>query len=78
MNDWEITATTVYCDAVNDEVTLIIHRDGTARCTWQQKHAVNNNKGPAGKKNTRQDKHHACQGADCPRVIRYRDSLINA
>jgi hypothetical protein len=77
MNEWEITATTVYCDAIDDEVTLIIYRDGTSRCTWHQKHAANDNKGLTRKKNPRQDKRDTCQGADCSRVTQYRESLIN-
>jgi hypothetical protein len=76
MTDWEITATTVYCDAVDGEVTLIIYRDGTSRCTWHQKYS-GNNKGLAGKKKPRQDKRTGCQGAACPRVTQYRDSLIH-
>jgi hypothetical protein len=70
MTDWEITATTVYCDDVNDEVTLIIHRDGTSRCTWHQKYAASG-------KNPARTKRSGCKGADCPRVIQYRDSLVN-
>ena len=46
MTDWEITATTVYCDAVDDEVTLIVYRDGTIKCTGHQKYAT----GKAGNK----------------------------
>lgn len=78
MTDWEITATTVYCDAVDDEVTLIVHRDGTTKCTGQEKY-TGKDTGAAGavKKNTPHGKHSGCQGADCPRVTQYRDSLVN-
>jgi hypothetical protein len=78
MTDWEITATTVYCEAVDDEVTLIIHRDGTARCTGQQKYA-GTNKDKAGlvkKRNQGKGRLAGCSGNDCPIVSRYRDSLI--
>ncbi len=74
MTDWEITATTVYCNAVDEEVTLIVNRDGTSRCTWYQKYAGS---GKDSARNQRQLKQTGCKGADCPRVIQYRDSLIN-
>jgi hypothetical protein len=31
--EWEITAVTVYCDAVADEVTILVAGDATATCT---------------------------------------------
>jgi hypothetical protein len=78
MTDWEITATTVYCDTVGDEVTLIVHRDGTLRCTGHQKYAgMDKEVAGAVKKSPRQERRTRCQGADCPRVTQYRDSLIN-
>jgi hypothetical protein len=72
MTDWEITATTVYCDAVDDEVTLIVHKDGTSRCTWYQQYA-GSGKNSSGYQQQR--KRTGCKGADCPRVMQYRDSL---
>jgi hypothetical protein len=78
MTDWEITATTVYCDAVGDEVTLIVYQDGTSRCTWYEKY-TGRDKGAAGSgtQDPQREKRNACKGADCPRVTQYRDSLIN-
>jgi hypothetical protein len=31
--DWQVAATTIHCDAVDDDVTIIVHRDCTTRCT---------------------------------------------
>ncbi|MFC1902066.1 GYD domain-containing protein [Chloroflexota bacterium] len=39
MVDWVITATTIYCDAVDDEVTLLVHKDGTVKCIGHSKYA---------------------------------------
>ena len=33
MVDWQVTATTIYCDAVDDDVTLLVYKDGSAKCT---------------------------------------------
>jgi hypothetical protein len=78
--DWEITATTVYCDAVGDEVTLIVYADGTSRCTGRQKYAKPEKKTSrtTEKKNRRQGKQPGCRENDCSRVSQYRDSLLNS
>ena len=80
MVDWRITATTIYCDAVADEVTLLVYKDGTAKCTGYDKYRE-----PARKIAAELDKKAGelkqaieCQGAECLRVIRYQDELLAA
>ena len=71
--DWQITATTVYCEAVGDEVTLLVYADGTAKCTGRQKYAR------SGKKTTRlanAGKSRECREVDCATLNQYRDSLL--
>jgi hypothetical protein len=75
--DWEITATTVYCDAVGDEVTLIVHRDGTSRCTWYEKYVGKDKESAGAVKSLQGEKRTGCLGTGCPRITQYRDSLIN-
>ncbi len=78
MTDWEITATTIYCDAVDDEVTLMVSADGTARCTGLQKYLkpgretskeMNNRAKKLGKQL-------ACDGEECQRIAQYRDKIL--
>ena len=38
MVNWQVTATTIYCDAVADEVTVLVYKDGTAKCTGYTKY----------------------------------------
>ena len=38
MVDWEVTATTIFCESVNDEVTIIVSGDGAAKCSGRQKY----------------------------------------
>ena len=79
MADWVMTATTIYCDAVDDEVTLIINRDGTSKCTGYNKY------GQPGKETARtikikskqSGKQLKCEGPECHRVTRYRDKLLS-
>jgi hypothetical protein len=63
MVDWEITATTIYCEAVKDEVTLLVSADGTCRCTGRQKHAR-----PGGTS--------GCPPAECDIMVSYREKLL--
>ena len=76
--NWELTATTVYCEAVDDEVTLMVSADGTARCTGIQKYLkpdreTSKDMKERGKKSGRQL---ACHGEECQTVAQYRAELL--
>jgi hypothetical protein len=78
MVDWEITATTIYCDAVDDEVTLMVTADGTTRCTGLDKYLkpsreTSREMNNRGKKLGRKI---ACEGDACQRIKLYRDELM--
>ena len=79
MVDWEVTATTIYCDDVDDEVTILVYQDGTAKCTGSQKYLKPNKETAQElkKKRQRPGKALACQGAACSKVPQYRDELMN-
>jgi len=78
--NWQITATTIYCDAVADEVTLMVYKDGTARCTGYDRYGEPSVEIAAemSKKAGRLKQGLACQGMECLRVTRYRDELLAA
>ncbi len=78
MADWQITATTIYCDAVEDEVTLIVSADGDVKCTGYQRYS-NPSKETAKEmkdKSRSLGKVIECQGLECARVTEYKDSLL--
>jgi hypothetical protein len=78
MVDWDITATTILCEAVDDEVTLIVSKDGTVKCTGNQKYA-NPDKVTARElkqKSKKLGRKLACEGIDCARVTGYREGLL--
>ena len=80
MNDikpanWQVTATTVYCDRVDDNVTIMINGDWTYRCAWYQRYKQAAEGGKAGGGQMR-DRIQKCDGPDCPCVTGYRDKLI--
>ena len=78
MVNWQITAATISCDAVDDEVTLLVYKDGSAKCVGYGKYSepdkdtvkLMNEKS---KQLKRQIK---CEGPECYRVIQYRDKLF--
>ena len=38
MVDWKVTATTIHCDAVGDEVTILVYKDGSVKCIGYDKY----------------------------------------
>jgi hypothetical protein len=75
---WQITATTIYCDAVADEVTVVVYSDFSARCTGYQKY-LKPTKEVANllrKKGKRLGRELACRGLDCPSVTQYQEKLL--
>ena len=76
--DWQITATTIYCDAVDDEVTVQINKDWSAACSgyhryWQpSKDVVKEME----RKSRRLNRKLRCEGLDCHRVTGYQQKLM--
>ncbi len=77
--NWQITATTLYCDAVHDEVTLLVYKDASAKCTGYAKYGgpgevatgLSNRKGRLSKQLN------GCEGPLCHRMIEYREKLFS-
>ena len=79
MPDWEMTATTIYCDAVDDEVTLMVYKDGTVRCTGLQKYLKPDNETSKEMKirSKALGRLLACVGEGCEKVAHYRDEQLS-
>lgn len=79
MVDWQITATTMYCDAVDDNVTIIVNKDWSARCTGYRQYVEKITKETASmlrKKGSRLGRELKCEGPSDYRITAYRDALI--
>ncbi|GAI53665.1 unnamed protein product [marine sediment metagenome] len=78
MVNWQVTAATIYCDAVDDEVTLLVYKDRSAKCTGYQKYGKPDKETAEviGKKSKQLKRRLECEGQECHRVIRYRDKLF--
>jgi len=77
MVNWQITATTIYCDGVENEVTVLVYKDGRAKCIgFDQYGESGRNVAELIKKSKRLGRQLKCEGPECERVIQYRDKLF--
>jgi hypothetical protein len=79
VSNWQLTATTIYCDAVDDDVTLIIDKNLNVRCTGYPRYVTNLDKDTV--RNLREKSRNLgrnlkCEGPQDYRVTGYRDRLI--
>jgi hypothetical protein len=76
MADWQVTATTIYCDAVDDDVTILVYPDWKTRCTGFFKYSEESGEpGLLQKKSRRVKRNLRCEGPLDSRVTNYRDKL---
>jgi len=77
MVNWKVTATTLYCKAVDDEVTILVNKDWSTNCTGYHKYtgtskeAINQLK----KKGRRLKRQLECVGPECQWVTEYKEKL---
>ncbi len=79
MVNWQVTATTIYCDAVDDDVTIMVYQDRSTRCVGYKKYIESITKETAKelKKRARKlGRELRCEGPECSRVITYRDGVF--
>ena len=76
--DWQVTATTIRCDAVDDDVTIMVYKDWSTKCTGFQKYKEDVSKETAKtlkKKGKKLGRKLECEGPSDYRVTDYRDKL---
>jgi hypothetical protein len=74
---WQVTATTVNCDAVDDEVTILVYKDWTAKCTAHPKYTSPRGEGILKRKSLLLKRQLRCLGPECSRVSEYRQKLLS-
>jgi hypothetical protein len=77
MADWQITATTIYCDAVDDEVTIMVYGDWSVACTGYNRyyHPTRETARVMESKSRKLNRKVVCEGLDCHRVTDYTAKL---
>ncbi|MFO7837994.1 MAG: hypothetical protein R6X08_00665 [Desulfosalsimonadaceae bacterium] len=65
--DWKLTATKLYCDTVDQWITVIVYKDGSVKCSYyERKTASAKGRGRA-----------PCSGYDkCPVLSSYREDVF--
>ena len=78
MINWQVTATTIYCDAVDDEVTLLLYKDWSIKCIGYSKYEEPSREilNVLSRKSKQLRRHLECEGPECYRVIQYRDKIF--
>ena len=77
--DWQVTATTIKCDAVSDEITIMVYPDGTAKCASYAKYGATDKKTLASieKRAKKLGIAAKCGGPQCRRITDYRDKVFS-
>ena len=76
MVDWQVTATSIYCDSIGDEVTVIVHKDWSVKCTGHSKYGETGKQVSGQKKSRRQmGRDLKCEGLNCQQITRYKEKL---
>ena len=77
MVDWQVTATTIYCEDVDDEVTIMVYKDWSAKCSsFKKYHKPGKETLNLLRKKSRQLKRELrCTEPECSRIIQYREKL---
>ncbi len=78
MAGWQVTATTIYCEDVDDEVTLLIYSDGTASCTGHRKYTSpgKDTARTLKKKSQKSGKKLGCAPGECRQLIEHREKWL--
>jgi len=78
MVNWQVTATTIYCDAVDDEVTLMVYKDGSTKCTGYKKYYQPSKEAHKllARKSKHLDRKLKCEDLECYRVVQYKEKLF--
>jgi hypothetical protein len=72
MTDWQLTATTIFCEAVADEVTILVSPAWTVKCTGMLKYTSNRNASlDLVKRSLAMRKSLDCKGIECPNITGY-------
>jgi len=84
--NWQVTATTIFCDIVGQETTIMVYKDWSTACTYHKRWGPVRRlkrKGFAGFlswlgiiSDEKRVPVSGCKGpAECPKVCEYRDKL---
>jgi hypothetical protein len=65
--EWQVTATTIKCELVDDFATIMVQPDGAAKCSYYNRHS----RAKDSKKKLR-----TCKWPECPLVAEFRQKAL--
>ncbi len=75
---WQLTATTIDCDTVDEEVTILVYKDWSVKCTGHAKYTSSRETSRLLRKKSQSLKRRLeCSGPECPQVIQYKEKLLS-
>ncbi len=79
MVTWQVTAATIYCDAIDDRVTIMVYKDWSLKCTGYDKYSQPGKETASllKKKRKRLNRQLECRGLECERIIQYKEKLLS-
>ena len=79
MTNWQLTETTIYCDAVDDEVSIQVYKDGSVKCIGYIKYGkpTKETANTLNKQSKHLKRQLACAGPECHRVTQYQEKLLS-
>jgi TATA-box binding protein (TBP) (component of TFIID and TFIIIB) len=79
MTNWQTTAKTIYCDAVDDEITILVFKNSSVRCTGCKKYTEPNDftRQLIKEKEGRLKRSLKCEGEGCARVVSYKEKILS-
>ncbi len=78
MMDWEITSTTFRCDDVKEDVTLLVLKDMSVKCSGHGQYEKNKKCLTERflRSKSEKQRERTCKGLNCPMVIAYKDRIL--
>ncbi len=84
--NWQVTATTIYCDVVKDEATIMVYKDWSTACAYYKRWGPVQREKRKGigallawlgiVSQRRRIPASGCKGPErCPKILEYRDKL---
>ena len=76
MVDWQVTAVTIECSAVAEEVTIVVKNDWSAQCTGFDKYTTSKKASlELTKRSLNMRRVLDCKGMQCPQITAYIQKL---
>ena len=76
MIDWQVTAITIECRAVAEEVTIVVKNDWSAQCTGFEKYAASHQASlELTKRSLDMQRVLECKGTQCSQITAYIQKL---